>query len=113
MRGLHRKREAAWLKGRKTGQNRHQSIGRVRRDGWEDYGCLWRTENLLEDQCSFLWRQMPGTDRSLKGHSGCLLAKGLVKGTCRCEHTRWEVSAGNQVREHGNLVRGYIRENSL
>lgn len=56
---------------------------------------------------------MPGTDRSLKGHSGCLLAKGLVKGTCRCEHTRWEVSAGNQVREHGNLVRGYIRENSL
>ena len=56
---------------------------------------------------------MPGTDRSLKGHPGSLLAKGFVKGTCRCEHTRWEVSAGNQVREHGNLVRGYIRENSL
>ena len=29
MRGLHRKREAVWLKGREMGQNRHQSVGGV------------------------------------------------------------------------------------
>lgn len=54
-----------------------------------------RTENLLDSPCRFLSGQMTGTDLSLKGHSGRLLAKPLVKGKCRCEHTRWEVSVGN------------------
>ena len=48
-------------------------------------------------------------DRSeliLKGHSSHFQVIRLVESKSGCGNTSWEVSAGNQVREHGNWVWG-------